>query len=157
MDKSKEYLISSLIYEIDIIFSTLKLREFYDNNDKKYMVWKFIFCIIHLLSASLSISSLSVNIYFKVFTLITCVLVVLFDNLDGSKIEALKTFNFEFIKKYYFELLIFPNIFIICYLCITKIKKCKNKEDNTVGKLLIEEDNENGTSNEDIKIKKTEL
>ena len=114
MGKFFEYLINNIIYEINIIISTLKLSEFHTSSDQNYHIWKLVFCYLHLASAFLSISSFSINIYFKCLTLLTYVLVVIFDNLERSKIGNIKSFDFEIIKQFYFELfLIIPIIFIL--------------------------------------------
>jgi len=160
MEKKGECFFNYIIYEINIIISTLKLREFHSSSDQNYFILKLVFCYLHLISAFLSILSFSQNIYFKFSTLITYVLVLIFDNLDWSK--KIKPFDLEIIIQFYFEFFIILNAFIICDLCKVIKKNCdENKKKNKkseIGILLV--DNEEGIlndNNENKDIKSSEL
>ena len=159
MGKFFEYLINNIIYEINIIISTLKLSEFHTSSDQNYHIWKLVFCYLHLASAFLSISSFSINIYFKCLTLLTYVLVVIFDNLERSKIGNIKSFDFEIIKQFYYEFIIILNIIIIYDIYKVIKEKCTDKK-NEIKELdnnFLIEDNETGFSNEINEDKKFEL
>ena len=111
----------------------------------------------------MSISFVSINIYFKFSTFITYVLVLIFDNLDCSKTEKIKSFNLEIIKQFYFEFLIILNAFIIYDLCKVIKKICdENKKKNKKNEIdiLLLDDYEDGIlndNNENKDIKSSEL
>ena len=115
-----EYFKNNIIYGINIIISAFKLRELCDSSSRNFFIVILVFCIIHLISAFLSFSSI---IWFKISTLISCIFIITFDILESSKLDKIKIFELEFLKQFYFELGSIPNIIIFYDLYIEIIRR----------------------------------
>ena len=114
----EKYIKKTSIYSIIIIISTLKLKELIDQFDsidasnKSFYYLKVIFLVLHLISVPLSFAG---NKNFKILTVFLHLIAIISNNLEWSKEEFLnekKSFDFEFLQKYFFEVGLLLNIFI---------------------------------------------
>ena len=113
-----EYIKKTSIYSIIIIISTLKLKELigqfisFDFSSQKIYYLKLIFLVSHLISVPLSFAG---NKKFKFLTVLLHLSTIIVNNLEWSKeefLDEIKSFNVEFLQKYFFEIGILLSIFI---------------------------------------------
>ena len=117
-----EYFKKYLIYVINIIFSTLKIKELIDSSSQKLYYYKLLFCSLHLIISSLSFSGKNI---IKILTFVTHIIAVILINFfEWSKLRQI-TFDIEILKKFFYELVFFINILIIFDLKGTDQKKVK--------------------------------
>ena len=121
----------TLIYIIIFIISALKLKQLidsYDSSTQKFYNLKLIFLIFHLIYVSLNFID---NKNFKILSIILNLSAVITNNLELSKEEFLseiKSFDFGLLKKFFFEIGLFLNIFVFFVSQENIIKKEKKEE-----------------------------
>ena len=121
----------TLIYIIIFIISALKLKQLidsYDSSTQKFYNLKLIFLIFHLIYVSLNFID---NKNFRILSIFLNLSAVITNNLEWSKEEFLseiKSFDFGLLKKFFFEIGLFLNIFVFFVSQENIIKKEKKEE-----------------------------
>ena len=137
-----EYFKTYLIYEINIITSTLKIKELIeiDSSSQNLYYCKLCFCILHLIIASLSFSGENAV---KLLTFVTHILaVVVINYFEWPKIRQI-TFDFEILRKFFYEIVFFIN------MCIFLDLKAINQKKENYKKNQIENNNKDSIFNVD--------
>ena len=93
-----------LIYEINIITCTLKIKELIDSSSQKLYYYKLFFCTLHLIISSLSFSGKNI---IKILTFVAHIIAVILINFfEWSKLRQI-TFDIEILTKFFYELVFF--------------------------------------------------
>jgi len=153
--ENKGHIIKHLKYNIIIFISTFKLIELigqfksFDSSNKSFYYLKVILLVLHLISVPLSFAG---NKNCKILTVFLHFISIISNNLDWLKekfLNEIKSIDFLFLQKYFFEVGIFLNIFIF----FDSKKNIKNEENEEESKEKDKNQTEIGESENSSQIK----